>query len=90
MAGELALYSRLVTPGSYIVAADGVMRALADTPRGDASWVDDNPASAAREFAAAHPEFLLERPAPLFATEADTDELTYFPDAWLKRTGPAA
>jgi len=90
VAGELGLYSRLVTPGSYIVAADGVMRVLAETPKGDASWAEDNPAAAAREFAAAHPEFLLERPAPLFATQADNDELTYFPDAWLRRAGPSA
>lgn len=90
VAKELVLYSRLVTPGSYIVAADGVMRTLADTPKGDASWVEDNPAAAAREFAAAQPEFILERPAPLFATEADNDELTYFPDAWLKRAGGTA
>jgi cephalosporin hydroxylase len=90
VAGELALYSRLVTPGSYIVAADGVMGLLADTPNGDASWVEDNPAAAAREFAAAHPEFVLERPAPSSATEADSGVLTYFPDAWLRRAGPAA
>ena len=89
MAGELALYSRLVTVGSYIVATDGVMRLLADTPKGDASWLDDNPAAAAREFAAAHPEFVPERPVPLFASDADNDTLTYFPDAWLKRASPA-
>lgn len=88
VARELELYSRLVTPGSYIVAADGVMRALADTPKGDPSWVHDNPAAAAREFAAAHPEFTLESPPPLFSTEADSGELTYFPDAWLRRGNP--
>lgn len=86
VAAELALYSPLVTEGSYIVAADGVMRVLAETPHGEASWAEDNPAAAAREFAGAHPEFVLERPAPLFATEADSGELTYFPDAWLQRT----
>lgn len=89
VAAELALYSRLVTPGSYIVAADGVMRVLADTPHGDASWVEDNPSAAAIEFAAAHPEFALGRPAPLFAAQVDSGELTYFPDAWLQRVSPA-
>jgi cephalosporin hydroxylase len=85
VAGELALYSRLVTPGSYIVAADGVMRELADTPNGELSWREDNPAAAAREFASTHPEFVLGRPAPFFTAEADNGELTYFPDAWLQR-----
>ncbi len=86
VARELELYSRLVTPGSYIVAADGVMRVLADTPNGEPSWLEDNPSAAAIEFAAAHPEFVLERPAPLFAAAGDSTELTYFPDAWLRRT----
>jgi cephalosporin hydroxylase len=87
VARELELYSPLVTPGSYIVAADGVMRVLADTPKGDVSWVEDNPAAAAREFAATHPEFRIERPVPLFTCEGYSEELTYFPDAWLKRAG---
>src|SRR5215470_16835183 len=35
---ELEAYHRLVTPGSYIVANDGIMRDLHDTPRGAVSW----------------------------------------------------
>src|ERR1700674_5816373 len=54
---ELELYSRFVTPGSYIIAADGIMRDLADVPGGSPEWVIDNPAAAARDFATGHPEF---------------------------------
>jgi len=82
---ELELYSQLVTLGSYIVAADGVMRVLADTPNGDPDWREDNPAEAAREFAGAHTDFVLETPEPLFLCEGYTEELTYLSDAWLKR-----
>ena len=59
---ELELYSRFVTPGSYIVATDGIMRDLADVPGGNPEWVTDNPAAAARDFAAGHPEFQQAQP----------------------------
>lgn len=82
---ELDAYHGLVTPGSYIVATDGVMRTLADTPHGRREWADDNPAAAAKEFAAAHPEFVIRRPEALYGNEYVIDELTYWPDAWLYR-----
>lgn len=82
---ELEAYAPLVTPGSYIVAADGVMEHLADTPNGDRSWSLDNPAEAAREFSAAHPEFIIQRPTALFSDDRCLDNLTYWPDAWLYR-----
>ena len=37
---ELESYHRLVTPGSYIVATDGVMREVANVPRGDREWAE--------------------------------------------------
>ena len=40
---ELQAYSDFVTPGSYIVATDGVMGSLADTPNGHEHWIEDNP-----------------------------------------------
>lgn len=82
---ELDAYSGLVSPGSYIVATDGVMQSLTDTPWGKPEWVDDNPAAAAREFAAAHPEFVIQRPRALFGEEHVVEALTYWPDAWLYR-----
>jgi len=60
VAGELEMYSPLVTPSSYIVAADGVMSILYDVPRGKPEWAYDNPLEAAREFLQNHPEFELD------------------------------
>jgi len=82
---ELDAYSGLVSPGSYIVATDGVMQSLTDTPRGKAEWVDDNPAAAAREFAEENPGFVIQRPRALFGEERVVESLTYWPDAWLYR-----
>ena len=56
---ELATYSPLVSLGSYIVATDGVMRDLAETPRGRADWIRDNPANAAEDFSRQNPSFAL-------------------------------
>ncbi len=82
---ELETFGPLVTPGSYIVATDGVMERLTDTPNGDVRWSFDNPAQAAREFCAAHPEFMIQRPTALFGDDKTLDNLTYWPDAWLHR-----
>lgn len=82
---ELEAYHRLVTPGSYIIAADGIMRDLADVPRGRPEWLTDNPATAAAEFAARHPEFALDEPGWQFNESRLTRPVTYWPAAWLKR-----
>lgn len=83
--GELEAYAPLVTPGSYIVATDGIMRDLTDAPRGSPSWDRDNPAQAARDFAAAHPDFVIEPPPWLFNESTLADNVTHWPDAWLRR-----
>jgi len=85
VARELEVYAGLVSPGSYIVAADGVMQSLADTPWGQPEWVEDNPAVAARAFVEANPQFVIRRPTALFGEDYVVDELTYWPDAWLYR-----
>ncbi len=82
---ELQAYSGLVSPGSYIVATDGVMQSLAKTPYGREEWVSDNPAAAAREFAAFHKEFVIRRPAALYGDQYVVESMTYWPDAWLYR-----
>lgn len=86
---ELEAYHDLVTPGSFIVATDGIMGDLHDVPGGAPGWVRDNPAAAAAEFARRHPEFALEVPEPPFNEGAlapeDLAAVTYWPGAWLRR-----
>lgn len=82
---ELEAYGPLVTPGSYVVATDGSMRDLYDVPRGKPEWRTDNPAQAARDFAAAHPEFVIEQPEWPFNESALEHNITHWPDAWLRR-----
>jgi cephalosporin hydroxylase len=85
VAGELAAYAPLVTTGSYIVATDGVMQFLDDVPRGQPHWTHDNPTAAAAEFAAAHPEFVLEEPPFPFNEGMITERVTHWPGAYLRR-----
>lgn len=82
---ELEAYHSLVTPGSYIVATDGFMNALTDVPRGKKEWADDNPAAAAQEFAAAHPEFVVQQPDWPFNESDLTENISHWPGAWLRR-----
>ncbi|MFH1619523.1 MAG: CmcI family methyltransferase [bacterium] len=82
---ELNAYHALVTPGSYIVATDGIMKDLHDTPRGKPDWITDNPTAAAAEFAQKHPEFILEQPSWLFNESELTENITHWPGAWIRR-----
>lgn len=82
---ELEVYHHLVTPGSYIVATDGIMRDVADVPRGSTEWRLDNPAQAAEDFVVRHPEFVIEPPQSRF-NESELDKnITAWRSAWLKR-----
>lgn len=82
---ELEAYAPLVSPGSWILATDGIMQSVWDAPRGQPSWRDDNPAQAARDFAAAHREFAIEPPPWRFNESALRAPITAWPDAWLRR-----
>ncbi len=82
---ELEAYHSLVTPGSYIVVTDGIMKDLYDVPRGKPEWVWDNPAAAAAEFVQAHPEFVIEQPAWPFSESELSENITHWPGAWLRR-----
>ena len=85
VADELRCYAPMVTPGSYIVATDGVMQILHDVPRGKPGWKDDNPTAAAAEFARANPDFVLEEPAFPFNEGQVTERVTHWPGAYLRR-----
>jgi cephalosporin hydroxylase len=82
---ELEAYAPLVSIGSYIVATDGIMQDLYDVPRGLPSWKDDHPSAAAIEFALEHSEFRLEQPEWTFNESQLTENVTHWPQAWLKR-----
>jgi cephalosporin hydroxylase len=75
---ELDFYSSLVSPGSYLVVADGNMADLSDVPGGRAEWVSDNPRVAIHEFLESHPEFEID-------PEPTRTGITYWPDGYLKR-----
>ena len=89
VAAELRAYAPLVTPGSCIVAADGIMRDLTDVPGGDPDWAWDNPAAAALEFAAEHAEFEMRQPKWPFNRSELERNITYWPDGWLWRKAKA-
>ena len=82
---ELEAYYSLVTPGSYVVATDGVMKFVHDVPRGQPGWRDDHPEAAALDFAEEHPEFVLEQPVWPFNESPLTQNVTHWPGAWLRR-----
>ena len=82
---ELEAYYDLITPGSYIVVTDGIMKDLHDVPRGEPEWAWDNPAAAAAEFAKNHREFVLDQPPWPFNESELSENVTHWPGAWLRR-----
>lgn len=82
---ELNAYGPLVTKGSYIVAMDGIMAEVAGAPRTESDWSWNNPKSAALEFVAEHPDFVIEEPGFLFNEGTITERVTYWPSAFIKR-----
>jgi cephalosporin hydroxylase len=82
---ELQAYHGFVTPGSYIVATDGIMRLVHDVPRGTPEWFTDNPMQAAQEFAENHPEFDIVQPEWPFNESDLRANVTHWPGAWLRR-----
>jgi cephalosporin hydroxylase len=82
---ELRAYSPLVTPGSYIVAMDGIMQDVAGAPRTEPDWDVNNPQTAVNDFLKIHDEFQLEEPAMPFNEGDITERVTYWPNAFLKR-----
>ena len=82
---ELRLYSSLVSVGSYIGVADGIMRDLVGAPRAADDWSSNNPSSAVDSFLADDDRFIRDRPAPPFNEGSVEDEVTYWPGGWLLR-----
>lgn len=82
---ELRAYSELVTPGSYILATDGIMEQVVGAPRTAEHWSWNNPKQAAIAFAAENDRFVIEEPEWLFNEGRVRERVTYWPGAFLKR-----
>ena len=82
---ELRAYAPLVSKGSYLVAADGIMGEIAGAPGTRPEWAWDNPREAARAFARERPDFAAEEPAFPFNEGSITQRVTYWPSAFLRR-----
>ena len=82
---ELEAYAPLVSVGSYVVVFDGVMRLVADTPRGSSAWASDNPITAVDEFVGDHAEFVVEQPRWPFNESELRSNVTYSPRGYLRR-----
>ncbi|MGE0417907.1 MAG: cephalosporin hydroxylase family protein [Acetobacteraceae bacterium] len=83
--GELALYAPLVTPGSYIIACDGIMAQVAGAPRTQPDWTWNNPLSAIDSFLAGNRHFMREEPAFPFNEGKVRQRVTYWPKSFLRR-----
>jgi cephalosporin hydroxylase len=83
---ELETYAPMVTPGSYIVAMDGIMEEFAGAPRSEDDWLWNNPQQAALEFSARHAEFEIVEPVFAFNEGMIRERVTYWPNAFLRRT----
>ncbi len=84
---ELEAYSGLVSVGSYVIVADGIMRDVAGAPRTKPEWRYDNPWAAADEFLAAHPNFARMQPAWAFNESVGLSQnISYWRGGWLRRT----
>jgi cephalosporin hydroxylase len=84
---ELHAYADLVSPGSYIVAADGIMGDLKGAPRSHPDWDWNNPRSAVEEFLRSRADFRARRPAAPFNEGAVDEPVTYWRGGWLQRQG---
>lgn len=82
---ELESYAPLVSPGSYIVAADGIMATLVGAPRSSEDWAWNNPKAAAEEFVNAHSGFVIEEPIFPFNEGEIAERVTYWPKAFIRR-----
>lgn len=84
---ELKAYAPMVTPGSYVVVADGIMADVVGAPRTQPDWAWNNPKAAAIEFVESDSRFVIDEPAFPFNEGVVRDRVTYWPSAYLKRIG---
>lgn len=85
VAAELEAYADLVTPGSYILSQDGVMKLVAGMPRTEADWATNNPISAVEAFLERRKDFELAKPPRPFDETANTPDCSHHPVGWIRR-----
>lgn len=78
VAEEIRLYKELVTLNSYLVVMDGAQALVADIPRGNPAWRNDNPLIAIREFLSFDDRFVADSKFERFG-------MTSVPNGFLKR-----
>jgi cephalosporin hydroxylase len=57
---EIQLYSKYVNVGSYLIVQDGAQEWVADIPRGNAEWLNDNPLAAIEDFMKTNSDFVVD------------------------------
>lgn len=82
---ELEAYYDVVSPNSYIVVTDGILGDLYDVPGAQDYRVKGNPTEAVDEFLKTHSDFILDKPAWPFNESRLTENVTYWPNAWIRR-----
>lgn len=82
---ELEAYAPLVSVGSYIVAADGIMADVVGAPRTKPDWSWNNPKAAALQFVNENNDFIIEEPQFIFNEGLITERVTYWPGAFIKK-----
>lgn len=82
---ELRLYADLVSSGSFLIAADGIMEKVVGAPRTGDDWSWNNPKTAVKEFLKERNDFELIVPQPVFDEGTTLGTPTYWPDGWLRR-----
>ena len=75
---ELEAYSPLVTSGSYLVVADGVIQSFSDLSTEDWAW--NNPLTAIQEFLAKNTDF-----EEVYPGDAKYKAVSYFTHGFLRR-----
>lgn len=82
---ELERYAPLVSVGSYVVVADGIMASLNGAPRTQPDWSWNNPLGAIDDFLRTRSDFAVEEPTWPFNEGQVTERVTYWPRAYLRR-----
>ncbi|MDA1100639.1 MAG: CmcI family methyltransferase [Proteobacteria bacterium] len=77
VAQELEAYSRLVTPGSYLVAMDGAQALVHDIPAGKPEWKNDNPLAAIHDFVGRREDFEIDQHFNRLGATSNIDGFLY-------------